>query len=247
MKKKSDLRTMLLQVRDEPNVRVEEHESFARYSGLSLDQIEVLNAFDWPDFPADAAAGYDALFVGGGSEASVLEADRYPFVNSAKALLSYCMENEIPTFASCFGFQLAVCAMGGEIIRDNDDFEMGTVAISLAPAAAEDPLFRDVTDGFPGVSVHKERALNPPPGSQLLAFTEACCHAFRVPGKPFWAFQFHPEVDRQILVERLRVYQDQYVDGEDHFRNVIDSSVETPESNGLVGTFVNFVLANGAA
>ena len=74
-KMKSDLRTMLLQVRDEPHVRVEEHESFARFSGLDLDQIEVLNAFDRPDFPRNIIDGYDALFVGGGSEASVLEAD----------------------------------------------------------------------------------------------------------------------------------------------------------------------------
>jgi GMP synthase (glutamine-hydrolysing) len=237
---------MLLQVRDELHVRKEEHESFARYSGLALEQIEVLNAFDWPDFPVNVVDGYDAIFVGGGSEASVLEAESYPFVKSAKALLMYCIEKEIPVFASCFGFQLAVCALDGEIIRDKDDFEMGTVAITLAPAASEDPLFRGVSNGFHGVSVHKERALDPPPGSQLLAYTEACCHAFRVPGKPFWAFQFHPEVDKRILVERLRVYQDQYVDGEDHFQAVIDSAEETPESNGLVGTFVEYVLANGA-
>ena len=245
-KTKSELRTMLLQVRDEPHVRQEEHESFARYSGLALDQIEVLNAFDWPDFPVNVVDGYDAVFVGGGSEASVLEAETYSFVKSAKALMKYCIDNAIPVFASCFGFQLAVCALGGVIIRDKDDFEMGTVAIQLTSAATDDPLFRSVPNGFHGVSVHKERALDAPPGSLMLAYTEACCHAFRVPGKPFWAFQFHPEVDKRILVERLRVYQDQYVDGEAHFQAVIDGAVETPESNRLVSTFIEYVLANGA-
>jgi GMP synthase (glutamine-hydrolysing) len=241
-----DLRVLLLQVRDEPRVRQEEHESFARYSGLDLQQIDILNVFDMPEFPASTISVYDGLFVGGGSEATVLEPDRYPFVEPSIRLLRYCMAREIPVFASCFGFQLAVIALGGEILRADQDFEMGTLPIRLTPAASADPVFSGTPDRFRAVAVHKESALEPPPGCTLLAYTETCCHAFRVDGKPFWGFQFHPEVDRQRLVERLKIYQSAYTDGAEHLNGVLSSAVETPDSNALVRKFVDRILLKGS-
>ena len=240
-----DLRVLLLQVREEPRVRREEHESFSRYSGLDLKQIEILNAFDTPDFLPTVIVGYDALFVGGGSEATVLEIDRYPFVEPAINLLRFCIEKEIPVFASCFGFQLGVIALGGEILRADHDFEMGTLSIHLASAAITDPLFFDVPERFQAVAVHKESALEPPPGCTLLAYTETCCHSFRVNDKPFWGFQFHPEVDRQRLVERLKIYQAEYTDGAEQLNKVLSTAVETPESNALVRKFVDRILLTG--
>ncbi len=74
----AQLKVLLLQIRDQPRVRQEELASFVAYSGLHAAQFDVLNVFDEPHFAADAASGYDALFVGGASEASVLEPDKYP-------------------------------------------------------------------------------------------------------------------------------------------------------------------------
>lgn len=233
---------LLLQIRDEPRVRAEELGSFVSYSGLDAAQIDVLNVFDRPDFDHRVLRGYDSLFVGGASEASVMEPENYPFVGSCAELLTYCVAKGTPVFASCFGFQLAVVALGGELVRDSANFEMGTLPISLTPAADEDPLFHDTPDGFHAVSVHKERSPALPSGTELLAYTEACPHAFKVNDKPFWAFQFHPEVDRRTLVERLTIYKDLYTEGDDHLDAVLSSAVETPESNGLVRKFVERIL-----
>ncbi len=52
-KKRSNLRILLLQIRDAARVRQEELESFARYSNLGLNQIDVLNVFDQPKFDED--------------------------------------------------------------------------------------------------------------------------------------------------------------------------------------------------
>ncbi len=90
--------------------------------------------------------------------------------------------------------------------------------------------------------MHRERSVESPPGVIELAFTEPCCHAFRVNGKRFWACQFHPEVDKATLIARLTTYKDQYTDGDDHLDEVLDSAVETPESNGLMRKFVDRVL-----
>ena len=242
---RADLRVLLLQIRDRQRVRREEHLSFASQARLEPAQVEILNVFDTPRFPATAAEGYDALWVGGASEASVLEPEAYPFVPDACALLWHARRSAQPVFASCFGFQLAVVAFGGEIVRDARDFEMGTLPIRLTEAAQGDPILHDTPDGFLAVTVHRERAAAAPEGCTTLAYTEACCHVFRVEDRPFWAFQFHPEVDRATLVERLTVFKDQYSDGDDHLRRVLAGARETPEANRLVTKFVDRVLLEG--
>lgn len=236
------IKILLLQIRDEQRVRKEELNSFVQFSGLSLPHFDVHNVFDTPIFDHNIVSGYDALIVGGASEASVLEPDNYPFVQSCIELLSHCISVDLPVFASCFGFQLAVLALGGKIVRDEIDFEIGSIPISLSAAAHQDLLFCDMKDDFLAVSVHRERAPSLPEQCQLLAFTPACPHAFKVKDKRFWAFQFHPEVDKSILVERLTIYKSHYTEGDHHLDQVLSSAQETPESNALVRKFVDRIL-----
>ena len=66
-KTRDQLKILLLQIRDDHKVRKEEHESFAKYSEIELNQIDILNVFDEPSFSTDALNGYDALYVGGAS------------------------------------------------------------------------------------------------------------------------------------------------------------------------------------
>jgi GMP synthase (glutamine-hydrolysing) len=241
-KARDDLKILLLQIREGGKVREEEHASFAAYSGLRPEQIEILNVFDTPVFPVTVIDGYDALLVGGASEANVLKPEEYPFVVTCQRLLRHCAEQSVPVFASCFGFQLAVLALGGEILHKDEDFEMGTVPILLTERSLEDPIFRDVSNGFPAVSVHRQYAAELPDTCEVLAYTQQCIHVLRVKEKPFWAFQFHPEVDKKTLVERLTHYRAHYTDGDGHLDRVLRSAVETPESNHLVAKFVERVL-----
>lgn len=236
------MRLLLLQIRHDPRVRQEEYESFVRFCDVAPDEIQILNVFDTPQFDEQVLTGYDALLVGGASEASVLEPEKYPAVPHCIRLLKDCIDRDFPVFASCFGFQLAVLALGGVIIRDEADFEMGSLPISLRPDAADDLLFHDMPDGFRAIAVHRERAIKCPEGAVELAYTDACSHAFRVCGKRFWACQFHPEVDRATLVERLTIYKHAYTRNDDHLNRVLASAKETPESNDLLRKFVDRVL-----
>ena len=233
---------LLMQIRRDPAVAAEELDSFIRYCQLSPAQIDTLDVFSTPTFGPEVLKGYDALLVGGASEASVLEPDNYPFLPACFELLRHCIAIDLPVFASCFGFQLAVLALGGEIIRDEKDYEMGSIPISLLPAAADDLLFKDVPDGFHAIAVHRERSLACPPGAIELARTEPCCHAFRVEGKRFWACQFHPEVDLATLISRLTTYKASYTDDDDHLDEILSNSIETPEANALMRKFVERVL-----
>lgn len=236
------LKLLLLQIRESAQVKYEEHVSFARYCGLEKDQIKILNVFDEPDFSLNCIRGFDALLVGGASDASVLEPEKYTFVPRSLELLNVCAINHTPVFASCFGFQLAVLALGGTIIHQAVDYEMGTIQISTTPEAKTDPIFKDVGKSFYAVSVHKEKALKPPDNTIELALTDACCHSFNIKNKPFWAFQFHPEVDRNTLVKRLTYYKEKYTDDDSHLDQVLADARETPKSNGLCRSFVDRVL-----
>lgn len=226
-------------------MRSEEYASFVRYTGVQAGQIDLLNVFDTPDFSASVADGYDALLIGGASEASVLEPGYYPFLEPAIRLVLRCIDRKTPVFASCFGFQLTVVALGGRVIRDETDYEMGTIPIHLTEAAKQDPLYADTPDGFLAVSVHRERSPTAPAGCTTLAYTKGCCHSFKVDGCPLWAFQFHPEVDRAILVERLTIYQRHYTRDADHLQRILNAARQTPESNALLRKFVDRVLLDG--
>ena len=236
------LKVLLLQIRHEERVRDEEYASFCQFSGLNNGEITIHNVFDQPDFEPLIIDGYHGLFIGGASEASVLEPDNYPFVDNAIKLIQYSIEKSIPVFASCFGFQLAVLALGGTIIRDEKGFEMGSLPIQLTEAALKDTLFWDTPNNFHAVAVHRERSLSAPEGCIPLAYTDQCSHAFRVEDKPFWAFQFHPEVDKKVLVERLTIYKSKYTENDDHLDEVLANAIETPESNDLLLKFTERVL-----
>ena len=243
-KQSSDLKILLLQIREEEEIRDEELASFARFSHLSVKQFDILNVFDTPLFSADIVEPYDALFVGGASGSSVLEGDGLPFFSNCVKLLQYCIEIDKPVFASCYGFQLTVIALGGEIIRDEETFELGTPQIYLTESARVDPLFCNVTNPFYAVSVHHEKALALPACCELLAYTDICLHAFKVVGKSFWACQFHPEVDQEVIRIRLGVYKHIYTEDEEHYYEVINSVLPTPYSNGLLKSFINYILTN---
>ena len=237
------LSVLLVQIRDHGAMRDEEVESFLRYGGLEAHQLEILNVFDTPEFEPTVADRFDVVLVGGASEASVLEPDTYPFVPHIIALLRRCIETNRPVFASCFGFQAAVLGLGGRIVREETDFEMGTIPMSLSPEAKDDPLFSGVSDGFLAVSCHKESTFETPGNCIALARSPRCLHAFRVREKPFWAFQFHPELDRDCFVQRLGVFRAKYTDSDAAYEDVASQFKETPESNALLATFIRYIAS----
>jgi GMP synthase (glutamine-hydrolysing) len=240
---RSKLRILYLQIRDDDATRTEELQEFVVYSGLEERQFFTLNVFDTPTFDAERASACDAVFIGGSSDASVLHPLRYPFVKDAKALLAYCVQESIPVFASCFGFQLAVEALGGRVIADPGQMEMGVYPMQLSPAAQDDLLLHDVSNGFLAISGHKERALTLPKQTVCLASTERCpYHALKVIDKPFYGFQFHPELNPQDLATRIRRYQSRYLDDDDHLRTILASLQETPDANQLIAKFVDRIL-----
>lgn len=240
--KKNNLKIALIQIRREPEVLEQEKKCFLNFAHLSPQNLKTFNTFENPQLSIHDIKHFDALFVGGAGEASVLDIQKFSFVPALIQTLKDAIEQNMPTFASCFGFQAATLALNGKVISSpDDDFEMGTVEITLTDSAHKDPIFKKIPDKFFAVSVHQQKVVDLPNNCELLAYSPDCIHSFKVKNKPFWAFQFHPEVTRAVLVDRLATYQTKYTKNQEHYHQVISKAQETPESNRLLANFMEYL------
>jgi len=185
----------------------------------------------------------DAVLVGGSGHYSSL--DDHQGIRAGVDFLGDVAASGFPTFASCFGFQCMVIALGGEVIRDEERSEVGTFELELTPDGAADPLFGSLPARFLAQEGHKDRALRLPAGVENLARSERCPYqALRVPGKPVYATQFHPELawtDQRLRFER---YFEEYADlfGRHRAQEILDSIAPAPASTALLARFVDTVL-----
>ena len=137
------------------------------------------------DLEAIRAFEPTGLILSGGP-ASVLEADA-PDVDPAL------FELGIPILGICYGLQLMVQRLGGEV-EAADDREYGRAQLEIEQ---EDPLLaglRERTERVVWMS-HGDRVLSLPPGFRTLAHSgHSPFAAVRCDDAPIWGLQFHPEV-----------------------------------------------------
>ncbi len=178
---------------------------FIAATGRDVDELHFRNVMG--GVPAvDEVTAYDAVIIGGSGDFSVVERDQ-PFFQPMTALLRGLVDVSFPTFGCCFGFQLLVDAMGGKVIRDPENSELGSVDVELTDEGRRDPLFGQLPETFIAQMGHFDRAVELPEGVPNLASSQLCgFQALRVPGAPIWASQFHPELDDQGNRDRCVAY-----------------------------------------
>ena len=122
--------------------------------------------------------------------------------------------------------------------------ELGTHKIRLTKAGQSDPVFGRLPVTFTGHMGHEDRVTTLPAGAKLLASTDRVENqAFCFEGKPIYCTQFHPELDKQSLVERLRAYP-RYVEQISGLsvETFADQCKETPDASQLISRFATHVL-----
>lgn len=237
------VRMLLLQARraDDP-MREHEHNCFVTRTGLPAENVVPHDLCCGPP-PLTMLQRYDSLTVGGSGEYYVSRGN-LPRFREFLDFLREAVECGHPTFASCFGFQSLVRALGGELVHDPPSAEVGTFELTLTEEGAADPLFGALPRRFMAQMGHKDRASSFPGCALNMASSELCTfQALRVPGKPVWATQFHPELERDTNLDRLRRYLRDYgprdPEGlarfEERFR-------DSPESSSLLSRFLRLVF-----
>lgn len=238
------LRLLLLQARepDDP-MREHEHACFVDRTGLAPAQI----------VPHDLLAGaprmaevrrYDAVLMGGSGDFLVSKGDQ-PNFEPLLELLRELVAARQPTFASCYGFQAMVHALGGEVIHDPENQEVGSFELALTDEAAHDELFGALPRRFLAQQGHKDRAARLPAGIVHLASSaRAPFQALRVPGAPVWASQFHPELDGDGSRTRYRRYLANYSPEltEAEVAAAMARFEDSPEASALLGRFLRVVF-----
>lgn len=154
-----------------------------------------------------------SLVFGGSGAYSVL--DSHEWVRNMLDFLVQTVEAKVPAWASCFGFQGLALALGGEVNNDDARTELGAFPIDLTDAGASDPVFGHLPRAFHAQLGHHDHVDRLPSGVTLLCTGRGVYNqAFKVDGAPFWATQFHPELNRATTTERWNHYRALYADPE---------------------------------
>jgi GMP synthase (glutamine-hydrolysing) len=241
--RRSHLGFTLLQARAlGDRVRDEERDAFAQQLGVKPGQIQQVDILE-DSLDLSILSDCDALFVGGAGEFGVL--DGLPAIDAMIQFLVGVVERGHPLFASCFGFQGLVVGLGGEVVCDEDNAEVGTYTLSSTVLANQDPVFGQLPSVFKAQLGHKDRATRLPVGASLLASSDLSpIQAMRIDGCPVYATQFHPEltwIDNRTRFER---YMTQYgrLFGYEEAQRKLDGHQPGPEANALLGNFVDTIV-----
>lgn len=233
----------LLQARDpdEP-VRAEERAAFADKLGVPLERVVPYDLLSRSARYDEVVDGVDAVLVGGSGRYGIN--DDAPWLRPFVDLLGELAAHDFPTFASCFGFQGLVVALGEAVISDPDGAEVGTFEVQRCAEAEGDPLFGDLPERFPAQCGHKDRAVALPAGAVHLVRSERCPYQALRLGRRVYATQFHPELsqadNRQRFQRYFREYQAAF--GEEEARSILDAFQPSPAASSVLPRFTRHIL-----
>ena len=113
----------------------------------------------------------------------------------------------VPVLGICFGHQLIAQALGGvDAVRRAARGEFGVTSIAPLPRLAADPVLGQAMPGDGLIEVYNLHADEVSPdaaaalGLAVLAASGDCAvQAFRLPGRPVWGLQFHPEMTGAVV------------------------------------------------
>lgn len=219
-------------------------DKLARFEPESPAGSLKLRAFNLVTEPVDEQGiwrDFDVILVGGsGNYGAVSNANAW-FVTFLKTLEDIVRANR-PMFCSCFGHQALARALGGTVITDRANAELGTHEISLTQAGAADPLYQDFPAIFRAQLGHNDRVTQLPPGAVNLASTEACpIQSYRLAGKMVYATQFHPEMSHEENQERAMGYLQVYDVEQTTPERLARMFRPSHEASGLVARFLRMV------
>ncbi len=239
------LRYLLLQVRnpDDP-MATHEVECFARALQCEPQRIREFDLLRGYPTPAQLDA-VDIVLLGGSGDYSVSKGGDW--LKPALDVMRQLHGMSKPTFASCWGFQAFAQALGGNVIADPDRAEVGTYEVYLTDQGREDPLFGPLAAAgkfFSAQMGHEDVVDRVPDDAVLLAATRLANQAFCFPGTPIYCTQFHPELDRATLLDRLRKYPTyiERITGMRYDEFVEKHTGESPHTEALLLRFVKLVM-----
>ncbi|WJL96835.1 GMP synthase [Microbacterium sp. ET2] len=198
-----------------------EYTSFREAMGVGIERMHRHDLVRSP-LPDDALETYRAVVVGGSPfnvvdpESSKTDVQRRVERDLERVAAVAAEGDSLAAMFTCYGISVVTRLLGGQVSRGFPE-DAGPTAVSLTPAAQDDPLFATLASSFSALTGHKEGTAALPSGAVHLAANEACpVQAYRV-GDRLYTTQFHPELTPRAFTERMQVYRnDGYYDARDY-------------------------------
>jgi len=201
----------MLASRAEDEAADEEYAAFLRMTGLCAERLHRVRMESAP-LPPISLDDYAGVFIGGGpfnsSDPPAVKSRAQRRVEAElQPLLDEIVERDFPFLGACYGIGTLGVHQGGTIDRTYSE-PVGPVTVTLTEEGRADPLLSGMPAEFAAFVGHKEACSVLPPSAVLLAGSPTCpVQMFRVK-RNLYATQFHPELDRDGIVTRVRVYRD---------------------------------------
>lgn len=240
----ADIRLLLVQIRESPEVAEHELASLLDVTGLNPGSVWTWNMVNEGELRWERVAAADGVIIGGAGVHSATHDD--DFVPNLMDTIRRIADESKPCFGSCYGHQMIARALGGEVITDEERREVGCHDIAILEAAEGDEVFGPLWDAgvrtFPVLMGHNDRVTVLPRDGVELASSDICPNqAFRVTGVPIWCSQFHAELTPERLMERVERYADIYSPGDGTLERIKSAIRPTPEASSLFGHFLRVV------
>lgn len=245
IRRMTEAQYLLMQVRN-PGDPMAEHEvrSFARHLRCDPSRIRTWDLLGGGPGREELDAS-DIVLIGGSGDYSVVTGGDW--LDAALDAMRLLHELDKPTFASCWGCQAMARALGGTVVTDRSRAEVGTHRLQLTEAGRADPITGPLGDTFLAQMGHQDRIESLPADGVLLASSELVEHqAWRFEGRRIYCTQFHPELNLELLLDRLRRYP-KYVEettGLDYETFVERMCVDSHDTDEMLPRFVDLVTGD---
>ncbi len=222
-------------------MKTQEVECFQSALQCDKNQIEMFDLTSGCPFSNSCLRRNDLVVIGGSGNYSVAAGG--PWWAAAADSMAMLHDISKPSFASCWGFQAMARALGGEVVTDLTRAEVGTIQVSMTLEAKQDPVFGMAPPVMDVQSGHQDTVECLPEGVVCLASSDRVTNqAMMFQGKPIYGTQFHPELSRRALIERLQAYP-QYMENIAGLpgQECTTELRETPDSVELLRRFVRLI------
>ncbi len=236
------MKILLIQSRKDKMIE-HEYNCFIKEMDLKPEELIAYDMFKENKIDAKITDIYDAVILGGTGEFAVYDEDQMPFLDDIYRLIRHCYDKNIPLIGVCFGIQLAAMAFGGEVKYMPENKEAGSYLVTLSEEAKNDPIYEGILNPFYAVIGHMDCVTRVPENAIVQASSERCpVQALTFPGKKFYVFQFHPELDKQGLVDRLKFYYKKGYAKEEEINNIINNAKEANDPRKILKNFKKMII-----
>ncbi|MGY5810195.1 glutamine amidotransferase [Rhizobium sp. LEGMi198b] len=209
---------------------------------LPTETVEVVRVFEGEPLPPPHR-GRVAVITGSWS----MVTERLPWSEAAAQWIRDAMAVDMPLFGVCYGHQLMSHALGGRVDFHPEGREIGYREIRMSPAAATDPLLKDMPLRFNAHLTHMQTVLELPTSAVALAASEHDPHQVVRYGPRAISTQFHPEFTPEISSAIIRFRTDALRQEGLDPDGLLDDVQDAPFATRLLARFVKDALGEDRA